>query len=549
MRNLFSKSLVILLLSTFLSSANVGYVHAQTDSKVDLAAIEAFKKEGLENSKIMETASWLTDVYGPRLTNSKQMKRANDYTKKYLEDLGLSNVYLHKWGPFGKGWELKRFAMHANTEFGYFPVLAYPKAWSTASGKPVKGEVIYLKVDENTPLESYKGKLKDKFVLLVPPFDAEPNWSPLARRHDDESLLRLANATRPLPTPENRVNPAQLGRAQQADEKALFLMKEKPLGIIDMSYRGWNGQVAISGASVAYDPNAGFLTRPRAWDMNTPDPGTQISMAREHYGRIFRLLEKGIKVTMELDMAVEFQTQDLMGYNTVGEIPGTDPKLKDEIVMLGAHLDSWHTGTGATDNAAGSAIMLEAMRILKASGLPMKRTVRIGLWSGEEQGLIGSRLYVEDKFGRVSGDTLYAGPEYDKFSAYFNIDNGGGQVRGIYLQQNEQLRSTFASWLLPFSEWGVGTVSFNNTGGTDHQSFDRVNLPGFQFIQDPMEYSTLTHHSNMDLWERFVPQDMMRNAVILATFAYHAANAPELLERKDHNYVIRRADGVTMGSK
>ena len=193
--------------------------------------------------------------------------------------------------------------------------------------------------------------------------------------------------------------------------------------------------------------------------------------------------------------------------------------------------------------------MLEAMRILKASGLPMKRTVRIGLWSGEEQGLIGSRLYVEEKFGRVSRDTLYAGPEYDKFSAYFNIDNGGGQVRGIYLQQNEQLRSTFASWLLPFSEWGVGTVSFNNTGGTDHQSFDRVNLPGFQFIQDPMEYSTLTHHSNMDLWERFVPQDMMRNAVILATFAYHAANAPEKLERKDHNYVIRRADGVTMGSK
>lgn len=519
-------------------------VSAQT-ADVDMKAIEAFKKEGIENSKIMETASWLTDVYGPRLTNSKQMKRANEYTKKYLEDLGLQNVHLAPWGPFGKGWELKRFALHANTDNIYFPVLAYPKAWSTAPTKSVKGEVIYLKVDENTPLSSYKGKLKDKFVLLVPPFEAELALTPLARRHDDESLLRLANATRPLPNPEQRVNPGQFGRAQQADEKALFLMQEKPLGIIDMSYRGWNGQVAISGASLPYDPNAGFASRPRAWDMTAPDPGTQISMAREHYGRIYRLLEKGQKVTLELDMAVEFQTQDLMGYNTVGEIPGTDPQLKDEIVMIGAHLDSWHTGTGATDNAAGSAIMLEAMRILKAANLPMKRTVRIGLWTGEEQGLIGSRAYVAQNFGRVSGDTLFALPGHEKFSAYYNIDNGGGQVRGIYLQQNEQLRSLFAMWLQPFREWGVGTISYNNTGGTDHQSFDGVGLPGFQFIQDPMEYSTLTHHSNMDLWERFVPQDMQRNAVILATFAYLSANADQKLERKPMTRTVVSGEGVT----
>jgi len=517
-------------------------------SPVDMAAIEAFKKEGIDNSKIMETASWLTDVYGPRLTNSLQMKRANDYTVQYLKDQGMQNVHLHQWGPFGKGWELKRFAMHANTEYGYFPIIAYPKAWSTGHPKPVKGEVIYLKVDENTPLSSYKGKLKDKFVLIVPPNEPEPNWTPIARRHDDESLLRLANATRPLPSAEQRINPGQLGRAQEAFEKAQFLLEEKPLAIIDMSYRGWNGQVAISGATLPSDPSASFTTRPRAWDVNGPSPGTQISMAREHYGRLFRLLEKGVKVTMELDMQVEFQTQDLMGYNTIGEITGTDPQLKDEIVMLGAHLDSWHTGTGATDNAAGSAIMLEAMRILKASGLPMKRTVKIGLWSGEEQGLIGSRQYVASKLGYASGDTLHAMADYDKFSAYFNIDNGGGQVRGIYLQQNEQLRSLFASWLLPFRDWGVATISFNNTGGTDHQSFDGIGLPGFQFIQDPMEYSTMTHHSNMDLWERFVPQDMMRNAVILATFAYHTANYDEKLPRKPMNRVVVSGGGVSSGN-
>jgi carboxypeptidase Q len=533
MRNV--KQLMILLMMFSLPVSS--FAQVANAPEVDLKAIEAFKKEGIDNSKIMETASWLTDVYGPRLTNSKQMKRANEFTKKYLEELGLTNVHLHQWGPFGKGWELKRFAMHAESEFTYFPIIAYPKAWSTGYTKPVKGEVIYLKVDEKTPLSSYKGKLKDKFVMLVPPMEAEANWSPLAKRHDSESLLRLANATRPLPTGEQRMNPGQLGRAQEAFEKAQFLFNEKPLAIIDMSYRGWNGQVAISGATLPSDPNAPFAARPRPYDMTAPSAGTQISMAREHYGRIYRLLEKGVKVTLELDMKVEFQTQDLMGYNTIGDIVGSDPELKDEVVMLGAHLDSWHTGTGATDNAAGSAIMLEAMRILKASGLPMKRTVRIGLWSGEEQGLLGSRQYVSQKFGRVSGDTLYTMPDYDKFSAYFNIDNGGGQVRGIYLQQNEQLRSLFASWMIPFNEWGMSTISFSNTGGTDHQSFDAIGLPGFQFIQEPMEYSTLTHHSNMDLWERFVPQDMMRNAVVLATFAYHAANYDGVLERKPNTRI------------
>ena len=512
---------------------------------MDLETIEKIKNEGIENSQIMETMSWLTDVYGPRLTNSSQIDRATDFAIKKFNEWGLDKAEKHSWGPFGKSWELERFALHATSEYSYFPVLGYPKAWSPGYKKAVKGDVVILKVDSVTTLDSYKGKLKGKFVLIQEPLDSEPNWKGLASRQSDERLLNLANSS-PQPPRQGggRNAAAMLARQQDAYKKAQFLQDEKPFAIIDMSYRGWGGQVAISGAVLPSSPDIAWGERPRAWDPKAPEPVPQVSLAREHYGRLYRMIEKGVKVEMEMELKTKIQSKDVDDSNVIGEITGTDPELKDEIVMLGAHIDSWHTGTGATDNGAGSAIMMEAVRILKAVGVQPRRTIRIGLWSGEEQGLFGSFAYVNDAFAQTEGgyfsrnDTVKVKKDYNNFSAYFNVDNGGGQIRGIYLQENEQLRTLFRSWLQPFSDWNALTVAFQNTGGTDHLAFDRVGLPGFQFIQDPIEYGTLTHHSNMDVYERIIPEDVKRNAVIVATFVYLAAQMDEKLERKPNSLVI-----------
>jgi len=217
----------------------------------------------------------------------------------------------------------------------------------------------------------------------------------------------------------------------------------------------------------------------------------------------------------------------------VAEIKGTDPKLKDQLVMLGGHLDSWHSGTGATDNAAGCAVMMEVMRILKSLDIKPRRTIRIALWSGEEEGLLGSRAYVKKHFADTANGKWVLKPEYDKFSSYFNIDNGTGKVRGIYLQGNDKVKDIFSQWLQPFNDLGVTTITISNTGGTDHQSFDRVGLPGFQFIQDPIEYDTRTHHTNMDTYDHLIADDLKQIATIVAGFVYDAAMRDEKLPRKD----------------
>lgn len=527
--------LTIILIACFTSAA-----HAQSIQKpvVDLEAVEKIIEEGTDRSQVMEIASWLTDVYGPRLTNSPQMRRANNFVLDKLDEFGLENGTLHRWGPFGKGWELTKFAMHATTPYTYFPVSAFPKAWSSGHKKTVKGEVIHLTLESEEDFNKYKGKLKDKFVMIEFPPASEPSWDPIARRNSEERLLNLANAGEQIRNaPPQGPNPAALARAEMRYKLEKFLQDEQPLAVLDYSYRGWYGQIALSMANIPSKPGTPWLERPRPFDADAPDVVPQVSLAREHYGRIFRLLEKNIPVTIEMDLQVQFHDDDLFGYNTIAEIPGSDPDLKDEIVMLGAHLDSWHSATGATDNASGSAVMMEAVRILKAIGIEPRRTIRIALWDGEEQGLHGSRNYVSDHFAAAGGgfsdaDNIVHKPEFDNFSAYYNIDNGTGQVRGIYLQQNETLRTLFRTWLQPFSDWDANTVSFSNTGGTDHLAFDRVGLPGFQFIQDPIEYGTMTHHSNQDFYERLVEQDLQRTAIIAATFVYHTAMLDEKLPRK-----------------
>jgi len=263
-------------------------------------------------------------------------------------------------------------------------------------------------------------------------------------------------------------------------------------------------------------------------DPKDPPAAPQVVLAVEHYGRIYRTLEKKIPVTLQMDIDNRFSDQDLDSFNIVAELPGTDKA--DEVVMLGAHFDSWHGGTGATDNAAGSAVMMEAMRILKESGVKLRRTVRLGLWTGEEQGLLGSKAYVKDHFG--DPETMQIKPEQAKLAGYFNVDNGTGLIRGVYLQGNDAVAPIFEAWMRPFHNVGMATLSIRNTGGTDHLSFDAVGLPGFQFIQDPVEYDTRTHHTNMDVYERVQPNDMMNNAVIVASFVYDAANRDEMLPRK-----------------
>lgn len=533
MKHLLLSITLLLLFPVYLTGQSID------SPDVDLEITEKIIEEGTERSQVMEIASWLTDVYGPRLTNSPQMKNANEYTRNRLTEMGLENAHLDQWGPFGKGWELKRFAMHATTPHTYFPVTAFPKAWSPGYDEPVEGEVIFLTVESPVDLEKYRGTLRNKFVMMDYPQGSEPGWDPIARRTSDERLLDLANASEQISSRGPRTpNPAALARAHMRYDIMKFLQEEQPLALLDYGYRGWYGQIAVSSAAMPVEPGTSWGDALRAHQANEKDIITQVSLMREHYGRIFRMLEKDVPVTIEMDMRTQFQEDDLYGYNTIAEIPGTDPDLKDEVVMLGAHLDSWHAATGATDNASGSSVMMEAVRILKTIGAEPRRTIRIALWSGEEQGLNGALNYVGDEFADAEGSWNESGdiekkPGYDNFSAYYNIDNGTGQVRGIYLQQNETLRPLFRTWLQPFDDWDATTVSFQNTGSTDHIAFDRVGLPGFQFIQDPIEYSTMTHHSNMDYYERLVEQDLQRTAVIVATFVYHTAMLDEKLPRKE----------------
>jgi len=496
----------------------------------------------------METLSWLTDVHGPRLTNSTGYKNAAEWAKNQLASWGLQNAQLEPWGQFGRGWTLEGFAL-SMTKPTYAPLIAYPKAWSGSTNGRVKGQVVYFKANTEEELAQYKGKLKGAIVLLSPPVEVKALFKPLADRLSDEQLLTMANADG---TPAGRGNFGGRGGAggmQLTTKKWQMIYEEGAAIVLEPSRIGDGGTLFVSGATLpapAAAPGGGFVRpSPQAKDAKVI---AQAVLTPEHYNRMVRILEKGVPVEMEAEVKASYQDTDLNGYNIVAEIPGTD--LKDEIVMVGGHFDSWHAGTGATDNAAGSAVAMEVVRILQASGLKPRRTIRIGLWGGEEQGLIGSRAYVAKHFaerqaaagaaagpgggGGFSGPQgpLTLKPEHEKFAGYFNLDNGTGKIRGVYLQGNEAVRPIFRAWLSPFKEMGAATLTINNTGGTDHLAFDGVGLPGFQFIQDDVEYNTRTHHSNMDVYDRIQADDMKQASVIIASFVYHTAMRDQKLPRK-----------------
>jgi carboxypeptidase Q len=516
--------------------------------RVDLSAMAKIRDEGLQRSKVMETASYLTDVFGPRLTNSPNIKAAAQWTTKKMTEWGLTNVKLEPWGPFGRGWSNERTYVAMVQPYS-FPLIAYARAWTPGTNGTVKGNVVVAILNTPEDIEDCRGKLRGKFVMTAAASNLPAQFGAPGSRLTDQQLEQMANppqrgrggqrggqggggnASAPsklpgqlcggtLPAPQPAQGQAQQTQQQQqafANQRNRFYLDE---GVLALVLNGQSGR-GVAGGTV-------FVQSGGNRGVNDPPVPAQVSLAGEHYGLLMRNVEKGVPVQLEMNIENKFYSDDLNSFNIIGEIRGTDKA--DEVIMVGAHFDSWHTGTGATDNAAGSAIMLEVMRILKANGLPLRRTVRIALWTGEEQGLFGSQAYVRDHF--AVRDTMQLKPEHAKMSVYFNVDNGTGQIRGVYMQGNEAARPVFEAWMQPFKDFGMTTLSPGNTGGTDHTRFDEVGLPGFQFIQDGIEYDTRTHHSNMDLYERLQSKDMMQNSVIVASFVYNAATRDELFPRK-----------------
>lgn len=496
---------------------------ASAQEKIDAAMMQRIRKEGLENSQVMDIVFNLTDKSGNRLTNSPGFMRAANYAKQTLAGWGLSNATIAPWGEFGKGWELQKSYVAITAPY-YKPLSAYPKTWTAGTKGLKSAEVILVKGNDTLALEAMRGQLKGKVILIDTVTVYKQSFRADATRYTDQQLDSMA-AIKPVSDADRR------GGAGNFGNRGGFAAAQR-FGILLREMAKSDGAVAIisNGSPRSHDGTI-FAQGGGAYKGTDPENMLDIVLGVEDYNTIIRLVRSGTPVKMDVDVKTAFQTKDLNGYNVIAEIPGTDPKLKDEVVMIGAHLDSWQTGTGATDNAAGSAVMMEAIRILKTLGVNNRRTIRIGLWSGEEQGLLGSRGYVKNTFADPL--TMELKPAHEKFSAYYNIDNGTGKIRGIYLQGNEACRNIFSQWFEPFKDLGASTVTYSNTGGTDHQSFDAVGLPGFQFIQEPMEYDTKTHHSNMDVYDHLSADDLKQIATIVAAFVYNTSQRDEKLPRKE----------------
>jgi hypothetical protein len=518
--------LLVTLLVPFLSIA------LWSQEKVDLEMVTRIRYEGFRNSKVMEIASGLMDGIGPRLTGSPNMKRANEWTRDQLTAFGLSNAHLESWGPFGRGWANEYINVRM-TSPDIAPLIAYAKAWTPGTNGVLKGKCIRVKIENKKDFDKYKGKLAGLIAIFGPDPEVKTITQPMFERLGDKELADIGQYQVPSEKQAFRYR-QYIKRMQFIKELNKFLADERVLALVDHGYGSFGGGTV-------------FVQSGGSWKTGETVTVPGITVALEQWDRIARLLEQKKDVELEMNVTNTFSDVDPMQYNTVAEIPGTDKK--DELVMVGAHLDSWHSGTGATDNGAGSVVMMEAMRILKALDVKPRRTIRIALWSGEEQGLLGSQNYVQQHFGsrppmdvpdfkgmptllRREAGPVTVKPEQARVSAYFNVDNGSGKIRGVYLQENEAEAPLFEAWMQPFKDLGMTTLTMRNTGGTDHLSFDAVGIPGFQFIQDPLDYETRTHHSNMDVYDRLQADDLKQAAVIVASFVYDAAMRDTMLPRK-----------------
>lgn len=532
------KSVSIALLGVVLLVSTIPLVAQNANDRPDLAMVTKIRQEGFRNSKVMDIMADISDKLGQRLTGSPNQKRANEWARDTFASWGLQNAHVEAF-PFGRGWSTEG-ALVKMTSPDVTQLYVIPKAWTPGTNGVVKGEVIHLRAATKEDLDKAKGTLGGKIVLISDIRELKPGSEPALKRYDDKTLLEVGAYNIPgerLSDPTGRTFSREdlIRRFQFQRDLQKFLADERPALIIEGS-RGDNGLIFVGGA--------------QAYRKGEPEGIPWVYMAAEHYNRLARLADRKIPVEVEAEVKARFEDgNDGNSWNTIAEISGTDKK--DEIVMVGAHLDSWHAGTGATDDGAGMAVTMEAMRILQSLGIKPRRTIRIGLWGGEEQGLLGSRAYVGEHFGKRQepqrpaggGDglpsfmrgeqgTLMLKRDQAKVAAYFNIDNGTGKLRGIYTQENASVFPLFQAWGEPFRDIGFTTTTNRNTGGTDHLSFDAVGIPGFQFIQDPVEYETRTHHSNMDVYDRIQREDMMQASVILASFLYNAAMRDEMLPRK-----------------
>lgn len=507
-------SMILLLMLPFILAA-------QTEN-VDLSMVYKIKQEGTINSKIEELAFGLTDLTGPRLTGSTGGNKGNEWAKKAMEDLGFQNVRIEEARDFSRGgWDnLKTYA--AMTAPYYTNFACTPVAWTGSTKGAVKSEVVLLTVTNESDLEKFRGKLNGKIVLMPSTAQYETSFEPLATRLTDEQLKAMSMVTAAGPARRPTVDMATYEQQRVMRQKMIELLKTEGVAVI-LNNSGVFNVPRSTGAS---------------YTAGSPEPIAELNIPIEAAGRLERLLRKNVPVEMEVEIQNRFFASPKI-YNVIGELPGTDKLLKNEVVLLGAHIDSWHAGTGAADNASGCIVMMEALRILKNLGIAPKRTIRVALWGGEEQGLNGSRGYVEKYL--VDPQTRDRKPEYNNFAAYFNMDNGSGRYRGIYTQQNEMVRPIFEEWLKPFADMGASTIANRNTSGTDHLSFDAVGLPAFQFIQDALEYGR-GYHTNMDTWERLSMADLRHNAIITAAFAYNAAMRPAKLPGKPE---VKRAEPAT----
>jgi hypothetical protein len=654
--------------------------------------IALIRDEGLNRSQVMDTLDYLCDVIGPRLTGSPACKRANEWTRDRLAEWKLDNAHLEPWGPFGRGWSLKRFSLQV-VEPNTIVLNGYPKAWSPGFDSPFEAPVVLVDAQNEADLEKFKGKLCGAVVLVGKPREVQARFEPLASRLEESDMQRLASArpgtnslmgqpraqtaserqaqfaasgalgetlmnrgrgnvgrdsdasrpagagnasnseSNPGPTTESTTattttattRPAgRSGRRRVTDpfaSRALeFVAAEGAQLVITPSTQGDGGTFFVAAASIPGDnrgagsarpatasasstnpttvavadapvagssivpttvattlasetptslPTTGPTTRPRVWEIDAPTIPPQVTLAIEDFNRLARMIRRGESLMIAVDLQVQFHEQDPMAYNTVAEIPGVDPVLKDQIVMVGAHLDSWHSGTGATDNAVGAAAAMEAARIIRALDLKPRRTIRVALWTGEEQGIFGSTAYVKSHFGhdpdargardrarraddptnpadapgaesattqptaRRTGRNIVKAADYEKLSIYFNLDNGTGKIRGVYAQGNADAVPIFKRWFDPVADLGAKTVSASSTGSTDHIAFDQIGLPGFQFIQDPIEYRSRTHHSNHDVYDRIQADDIKQAATIMAAFVWQAAQMDERFPRKE----------------